>query len=276
MIIGDYNDLEILRFTSVGAYLGDNDGSDVLLPKKYLTELLEVGDTVSVFIYRDSEDRLVATTEYPKITIDRFAYLKAKTVSYYGAFMDWGLEKDLLIPFREQAQKIQEDKEYLVYLYLDEATDRLVGTTKTNKYLVPCKNELKSGDKVQLIICEKTELGVKVIVNEKYNGLIFNNDITKNIRRGGKTIGFVGKVRSDGKLDIKLEQEGYEKVEEMSVKLLTLLKEQKIINLSDKSSPEDIKKQLNMSKKSFKQVVGKLYKQRLIQLYPDKITLVES
>ncbi len=276
MIIGDYNDLEILRLTSVGAYLGDNDGSDVLLPKKYLTELLEVGDTVSVFIYRDSEDRLVATTEYPKITIDRFAYLKAKTVSYYGAFMDWGLEKDLLIPFREQAQNIQEDKEYLVYLYLDEATDRLVGTTKTNKHLVPCKNELKSGDKVQLIICEKTELGVKVIVNEKYNGLIFNNDITKNIRRGSKTIGFVGKVRSDGKLDIKLEQEGYEKVEEMSVKLLTLLKEQKIINLSDKSSPEDIKKQLNMSKKSFKQVVGKLYKQRLIQLYPDKITLVES
>ena len=117
---------------------------------------------------------------------------------------------------------------------------------------------------------------MKVIVNEKYNGLIFNNDITKNIRRGSKTIGFVGKVRSDGKLDIKLEQEGYEKVEEMSVKLLTLLKEQKIINLSDKSSPEDIKKQLNMSKKSFKQVVGKLYKQRLIQLYPDKITLVES
>ncbi len=276
MIIGDYNDLEILRFTSVGAYLGDEEGNDVLLPNKYLTENLDVGDTVCVFIYRDSEDRIVATTEDPKITIDHFAYLKAKSVSFYGAFMDWGLEKDLLIPFREQAHKIEEGKDYLVYLYLDEATDRLVGTTKTDKHLVPCKDELKVGDKVQLIICERTDLGIKVVVNEKYKGLVFNNDITKNVRRGTKTTGFISNVRPDGKLDIKLEQEGYEKIDHISQELLDILKAKQSINLTDKSSPEDIKEQLNMSKKTFKQAVGKLYKQRLIELHPDKITLVQD
>lgn len=276
MIIGDYNDLEILRFTSVGAYLGDEKGNDVLLPNKYLTENLDVGDTVCVFIYRDSEDRIVATTEDPKITIDHFAYLKAKSVSFYGAFMDWGLEKDLLIPFREQAHKIEEGKDYLVYLYLDEATDRLVGTTKTDKHLVPCKDELKAGDKVQLIICERTDLGMKVVVNEKYKGLVFNNDITKNVRRGTKTTGFISNVRPDGKLDIKLEQEGYDKIDKISQELLDILKAKQSINLTDKSSPDDIKEQLNMSKKTFKQAVGKLYKQRLIELHPDKITLVQN
>ena len=276
MIIGDYNDLEILRFTSVGAYLGDEEGNDVLLPNKYLTENLDIGDIVCVFIYRDSEDRIVATTEDPKITIDHFAYLKAKSVSFYGAFMDWGLEKDLLIPFREQAHKIEEGKEYLVYLYLDEATDRLVGTTKTDKHLVPCKDELKAGDKVQLIICERTDLGMKVVVNENYKGLVFNNDITKNVRRGTKTTGFISNVRPDGKLDIKLEQEGYDKIDKISQELLDILEVKQSINLTDKSSPDDIKEQLNMSKKTFKQAVGKLYKQRLIELHPDKITLVQN
>jgi predicted RNA-binding protein (virulence factor B family) len=276
MIIGDYNDLEILRFTSVGAYLGDEEGNDVLLPNKYLTESLDVGDTVCVFIYRDSEDRIVATTEDPKITIGHFAYLKAKSVSFYGAFMDWGLEKDLLIPFREQARKIEEGNDYLTYLYLDDATDRLVGTTKTDKHLVPCKDELKAGDKVNLIVCERTDLGLKVVVNEKFKGLVFSNDITKNVKRGNKTTGFVSNVREDGKLDIKLEKEGYEKVDEISQSLLDILNDKKIIHLTDKSSPEDIKKELNMSKKTFKQAVGKLYKQRLIELHPDKITLLQD
>ncbi len=276
MIIGDYNDLEILRFTSVGAYLGDEEGKDVLLPNKYLTENLDVGDTVCVFIYRDSEDRIVATTEDPKITINRFAYLHAKSVSFYGAFMDWGLEKDLLIPFREQARKIEEGKEYLTYLYLDEATDRLVGTTKTDKYLEPCTDELKPGDKVQLIITDKSDLGVKVIVNEKYKGLVFNNDITRKIHPGTKTTGFVSKVRTDGKLDIKFNQEGYDKIDKVSQELLDLLKKTKSINLTDKSSPEDIREILNMSKKTFKQAIGNLYKRRLIELHPDKVTLVED
>lgn len=276
MIIGDYNDLEILRFTSVGAYLGDPEGNDVLLPNKYLNDSWEIGDTVCVFLYRDSEDRLVATTEEPMITLNQFTYLKAKSVSFYGAFMDWGLEKDLLIPFREQARKIEEDKEYLTYLYLDSSTDRLVGTTKTDKHLIPCTTELKEGDKVQLIICEKTDLGLKVIVNGQFKGLVFNNDITKNLKRGQKSVGFVGKVRPDGKLDIKLDQEGYEKIDKMSEDLLKIIETKKSLPLTDKSSPEEIKALLNMSKKSFKQAVGKLYKQRLIELHPDKITIAKS
>lgn len=276
MIIGDYNDLEIIRFTSVGAYLGDTEGNDVLLPNKYLNDQWDIGDTICVFLYRDSEDRLVATTEDPKITINQFAYLKANSVSFYGAFMDWGLEKDLLIPFREQARKIEEGKEYLTYLYLDEATDRLVGTTKTDKHLKPCTTELKEGDKVQLIICEKTDLGQKVIVNGIYKGLVFNNDITKNVRRGQKSIGFVSKVRPDGKLDIKLDQEGYEKIDKMSEELLKIIESKKSLPLTDKSSPEEIKELLNMSKKSFKQAIGKLYKERLIELHSDKITLANN
>lgn len=276
MIIGDYNDLEILRFTSVGAYLGDEEGNDVLLPNKYLKDQWDIGDVICVFLYRDSEDRLVATTEDPKITINNFAYLKANSVSFYGAFMDWGLEKDLLIPFREQARKIEEDKEYLTYLYLDEATDRLVGTTKTDKHLKKCTDELKEGDKVQLIVCERTDLGQKVIVNEQFKGLVFSNDITKKLSRGQKTTGFVSKVRPDGKLDIKLEQEGYDKIDKISQELLMIIQEKKSIQLTDKSSPEEIKEQLNMSKKTFKQAVGKLYKQRLIELHPDKITLAND
>lgn len=276
MIIGDYNDLEILRFTSVGAYLGDEEGNDVLLPNKYLNDQWDIGDVICVFLYRDSEDRLVATTEDPKITINNFAYLKANSVSFYGAFMDWGLEKDLLIPFREQARKIEEDKEYLTYLYLDEATDRLVGTTKTDKHLKKCTDELKEGDKVQLIVCERTDLGQKVIVNEQFKGLVFSNDITKKLSRGQKTTGFVSKVRPDGKLDIKLEQEGYDKIDKISQELLMIIQEKKSIPLTDKSSPEEIKEQLNMSKKTFKQAVGKLYKQRLIELHPDKITLAND
>lgn len=276
MIIGDYNDLEILRFTSVGAYLGDEEGNDVLLPNKYLNDQWDIGDMICVFLYRDSEDRLVATTEDPKITINNFAYLKANSVSFYGAFMDWGLEKDLLIPFREQARKIEEDKEYLTYLYLDEATDRLVGTTKTDKHLKKCTDELKEGDKVQLIVCERTDLGQKVIVNEQFKGLVFSNDITKKLSRGQKTTGFVSKVRPDGKLDIKLEQEGYDKIDKISQDLLQIIQEKKSIPLTDKSSPEEIKEQLNMSKKTFKQAVGKLYKQRLIELHPDKITLAND
>lgn len=276
MIIGDYNDLEILRFTSVGAYLGDEEGNDVLLPNKYLNDQWDIGDMICVFLYRDSEDRLVATTEDPKITINNFAYLKANSVSFYGAFMDWGLEKDLLIPFREQARKIEEGKEYLTYLYLDEATDRLVGTTKTDKHLKKCTDELKEGDKVQLIICERTDLGQKVVVNEQFKGLVFSNDITKKLSRGQKTTGYVSKVRPDGKLDIKLEQEGYDKIDKISHDLLQIIQEKKSIPLTDKSSPEEIKEQLNMSKKTFKQAVGKLYKQRLIELHPDKITLAND
>lgn len=274
MIIGDYNDLEILRFTSVGAYLGDEEGNDVLLPQKYLDDSWKENDTVCVFIYRDSEDRLVATTEDPKITLNHFAYLTAKAVNFYGAFMDWGLEKDLLIPFREQSYKIEEGKEYLTYLYLDDATDRLVGTTKTDRHYQLCTTELVEGDKVQLLIGDKTDLGVKVVVNDKFKGLVFNNDITKNVRRGEKTTGYVAKVRPDGKLDIKFEQEGYEKIDKISEQLLSALQKNKTLMLTDKSSPEEIKEQLGMSKKTFKQAVGKLYKQRLIELHSDRITLI--
>lgn len=276
MKLGDYNDLKILRFTSVGAYLGDEEGNDVLLPNKYLTDEMDIDDVVCVFLYRDSEDRLVATTEDPKIILGQFAYLKVNSVNFYGAFMDWGLEKELMIPFREQKKKLEEDHSYLVHLMMDTSTDRLVGTTKVDKYLKPCTNELSTGDKVQLLICENTDLGTKVIVENKFKGLIFKNDVVRNIHRGQKTTGYVSNVRNDGKLDIRLEKEGYDKVSGSSEKLLRMLQEHKELQLTDKSDPDDIREIAGMSKKTFKQAVGNLYKQRLIRLESDRIILVED
>lgn len=271
MDLGQWNELTILRFTSVGAYLGDEDENDVLLPNKYLTEGLEVGQKIIVFLYNDSEDRLVATTEQPLIELHDFAFLKIKEVSLYGAFADWGLEKDLLIPFKEQNLKLEEDKYYLVFLDYDPATGRLFGSTKTKKYFRPCKDENLLNQEVALLIAETTDLGIKVVVDNQYQGLIFRSDIHKTLKRGTKITGFVYNIREDGKVDVRLEQEGYEKVQDASSILLAKLKETKTIYLSDKSNPDEIREQLGMSKKTFKQAIGKLYKEKKITIYSDKI-----
>ncbi len=274
MNIGEFNELTVLRFTSVGAYLGDEDDNDVLLPNKYLSDDLEIDDLINVFVYRDSEDRAVATTEIPKIEMNGFAYLKVTAVNHFGAFADWGLEKELMIPFKEQNLKLEEGKYYLTYLALDESTDRVYGSTKTNRYLQECKENFEPNTEVEIMICDRTDLGVKVIVNGKYSGLIFKNDISKPLRRGQKTIGFVAKVRDDGKIDIRLDKVGLDKVLTSVDILLEKLRADGEIPLSDKSHPDDIRELLGMSKKTFKQAVGNLYKQRLIELGNGKITLI--
>ena len=266
MELGKYNDLKILRFTSVGAYLGDESENEVLLPNKYLSDDMELDDVVCVFLYRDSEDRMVATTETPFLTLNDFAYLKVTEVNYFGAFVNWGLEKELMIPFKEQKAKLEEDRYYLIHLGLDTATDRLFGSAKVEKYFEECREDYDIDQKVQLLICEETDLGNKVVVNNKYQGLIFNSDISKELKRGEKTIGYISKVREDGKIDVRLEVSGYQKVEFSSNSLLDKLISDKEVFLTDKSSPEEIRSQLGMSKKTFKQSVGKLYKERLIEI----------
>ncbi len=274
MNIGQFNDLTLLRFTSVGAYLGDEQGNDVLLPNKYLTEEMDIDDVISVFVYRDSEDRAVATTEMPKIQLNTFAYLKVNTVDFYGAFADWGLEKELMIPFKEQHRKLEAGNWYLTYLLLDEQTDRVYGSTRSNKHLEKCTEEFQPDQPVSLLICDTTELGVKVIVNDRYSGLIFNSDVTRPLSRGERTLGYVTNVREDGKLDVRLEVQGYGKVSTSADKLLNILKKRGKLNITDKSHPDEIREAVGMSKKTFKQAVGALYKQRLVRLDDDAITYI--
>lgn len=321
MKIGEMNELRILRFTSVGAYLGelenvdfenespvegeieiedendfeeeslsskytnkpkvsreidineDRDTDGVLLPNKYITDEMEIDDIITVFVYRDSEDRPVATTETPKIKMNGFAFLKVTSVNFFGAFADWGLEKELMIPFKEQNLKVEEDRYYLTCLLLDEKTDRVFGSTRVHRYFDFCDEQFESDEEVSLLICETTDLGVKVVVNDRYSGMIFHNDISRPIKRGDWTTGYVSKVREeDGKLDIRLDKSGYVKIEGSAEKLLEILKVRKTLNLTDKSDPELIRETVEMSKKTFKQAVGNLYKQKLISLDNDKIT----
>lgn len=275
LFLGQYNDLKVLRFTTVGAYLGDEDGNDVLLPNKYLTPDLSVDDTIHVFLYLDHDERIVATTEIPILELHTFAYLKVVETTHIGAFLDWGLIKHIFCPFKEQAVKMEEGKYYLVYLYIDEATQRLLVSARTKKFIETERIVVEPGEEVELLICDKTELGVNVIVNDTYSGLIFTNHITKIIKRGERCTGYVSKIREDGKLDISLQPIGHFKIEPSAQSLLDLLKQNDgILPLTDKSDPDLIREWVGMSKKTFKQAVGNLYKQKLISLEPSSIKLL--
>lgn len=276
MELGEINILKVLRFTAPGAYLGDEAGNDVLLPGKYIPQDLQEGDDITVFLYKDSEDRLVATTETPKVMLNGFAYLKVNEVNLYGAFLDWGLEKDLMVPFKEQNQRMEEGKYYLVTLQMDHATDRLFASMKINRYLKPCEDVSLIGKEVEVLICDKTELGIKVIVDDLYHGIIYRNDINQTLRRGDRTRGFVLLVREDGKLDIRLEKIGNLRFDEAELTLLEILKAKGTLYLTDKSDPDEIREMVGMSKKLFKQTIGKLYKARQIELTPAGIQLIEK
>jgi predicted RNA-binding protein (virulence factor B family) len=276
MELGEINILKVLRFTAPGAYLGDEEGNDVLLPGKYIPEGLEEGDDITVFLYKDSEDRLVATTETPFVMLHGFTFLKVKEVTLYGAFLDWGLEKDIMVPFKEQNQRMEEGKSYLVTLQLDHATDRLFATMKVNRYLIPCEDQELKGKEVEVLICDKTDLGLKVIVDNQFQGIIYRNDINRPLRRGDRIRGFVLLVREDGKLDIRLEKIGNIRFDDAETTLVELLREKGSLQLTDKSDPDVIRETVGMSKKLFKQTVGKLYKSRVIALTATGIQLVEN
>ena len=276
MNIGKYNDLTILRFTAPGAYLADDEDNDVLLPGKYITKDMQEGDVVSVFIYKDSEDRIVATTETPLFCLNEFAYLKVKEVNAFGAFLNWGLEKDLMVPFKEQNQLMEEGKYYLVTLQLDDLTERLYASTKVNRYLTECTDNDLINEELNMMIGDTTDLGVKVILENKYAGIIYKNDISRPLRRGSFEKGFIYTIREDGKVDVRLEKAGFEKFDEAAERLLNMVKERKIVYLSDKSDPDSIREEVGMSKKMFKQALGKLYKARKIKLSDSAFEWVEN
>ncbi|WP_298154819.1 S1-like domain-containing RNA-binding protein [Flavobacterium sp.] len=276
--IGKYNTLQILRTTKVGLFLGeDADAEGILLPNKYVPEQYEIGDELTVFVYLDHEERPVATTLEPYILLNEFALLRVNYVNKVGAFLDWGLEKDILVPFREQARPMEKGKRYLVYLYLDEKTNRLVASSKINQFLKNDELTVQVGDEVHLIVSHITDLGINVIINETHKGLLYKNEVFEDgVRTGDHAIGYIKHIRPDNKIDVSLEKPGYEKIESNAQKILDELKASRggFLRLNDSSDPEDIKSVLHMSKKTFKQSIGSLYKAKLIEIKDDGIYLL--
>ncbi len=274
--IGTYHVLTIDRERLPGIYLTNEEGDEVLLPNKYVPETFAVGDSIKVFTYLDHMERIVATTLEPFATVNSFAFLKCAAVSEIGAFLDWGLEKHLFVPFKEQANQMKVGRSYLVYVYLDEKTERLVGSSKTNRFLSNKLVLLSPYEEVDLIASHPSDKGWNMIINQKYLGLVYADEIFQKINVGDRMKGFVKKVRPDSKIDLTLQRHGFRAIEPNGELVLRMLKaEGGFLALNDKSSPEAIKNLLQLSKKNFKKAIGSLYKQRLIKIESDGISLVE-
>jgi predicted RNA-binding protein (virulence factor B family) len=274
--LGRYNRLIAFRETEYGWYLTDEDQSEeVLLPNKFVPKDIEQDQEIEVFIFNDSEDRATATTQKPTIELDSFGYLKVFDSSNFGAFMDMGLDRQLLVPFSEQRNRLEAGEWYIIFMYLDGETDRLVGSNKWMNYVEVEDIDLEIGQEVDLLVADRTDLGVKVIIDDLYMGLVFQNEIFKEIRKGDRIIGYVKNVREDGKIDVSLQKQGYENVVgEFSTKILKELRERKgFMDLTDKSPPGKIYAQLEMSKKNFKKSIGALYRQKIIRIEKDGIYL---
>ncbi|WP_417556881.1 S1 RNA-binding domain-containing protein [Mesoflavibacter zeaxanthinifaciens] len=272
--LGEYNTLEILRDTQPGLFLGDSEGNEVLLPNRYVPEHFEIGDKIEVFVYLDNEERIIATTTKPYIKNGEFAMLRCNEVSKYGAFLDFGLVKELFCPFKEQAFPMKKGGWYLVRCYIDEKTERLVASSKTNRFLDNTNLTVEQFEEVDLIASHPSDIGMNVIVNNIHSGLIYKDNIYQDISVGDKLKGIVKKIRPGNKLDIALGQIGYRSIEPNADKILEELKDNSgFLPYNDKSNPEDIKDALEMSKKSFKKAIGTLYKQKLILIKEDGIHL---
>ena len=275
--IGEYNHLEILREREPGLFLGDDEDNEVLLPNRYKPETYKIYDKLEVFVYLDNEERLVAVTDRPFITKGEFALLRCNAVTNVGAFLDWGMLKELFCPFKEQASKMRVGDWYLVYCYLDDDTNRLVASSKTNGFLDNRELTIQQFDEVDLIVSHPSDIGMNVIVNKKHLGLIYSDNIFGDLSVGDKLKGIVQKVRPGNKLDISLGQIGYRNIEPNAQQILNELDDNSgFLKLTDKSNPEMIKSMLQMSKKSFKKAIGSLYKQRLIELKEDGIYLSKT
>lgn len=265
--------LPINRFTDFGAYLALSDGGEVLLPQGYLNGDEKEGDEKEVFVYKDSEDRPVAVTDRPKVLLDEFAVLEAKEVTSFGAFMDWGLLKDLFVPNSEMAKPMTAGQKYLVRVCVDYRTNRLIGVSKYKEFMYPAPKDYEPGNACKGLIFEKTDLGYKVLLEDRYEGLIYANEVFQPLEIGEIRTLYVKKRRDDGKIDLQILPMGREKYEEGAEKILEILNEKGFLPLHDKSDPEEIKRVLGMSKKHFKQCIGQLYKAREITIQDNGISL---
>jgi len=274
--IGKINNLQVLKSTEQGLYLGD-EVEEILLPNKYIPEGLEIGDYIDVFIYTDSEDRIIATTLEPNVMRDEFAYMKVKDTTSFGAFLDWGLEKDLLVPFKEQWEPMETGKSYLICAYLDESSDRLVASSQLNKFLSNDDIQLREGEMVSILVGDEHELGYQCIIDNRYKGMVYRNQIFKEIKPGERTTAYVKQIRSDLKIDLVLEKQGQVAVEPNAKRILKALNDNEgFLGLHDKSDPEEVKAMLQMSKKNFKRALGTLYRKRLVLIEEKGVKLVDN
>lgn len=274
VILGKYNQLEVVKEVDFGVYLDGGDDGEILLPSRYVPEGCRPGDMLNVFIYLDNEERLIATTLQPLVQVDEFACLEVAWVNEYGAFLDWGLMKDLFVPFREQKMKMQKGHRYVIHAHVDEDSYRIMASAKVEKFLSKEMPTYQPGEEVEVMAWQKTDLGYKVIVDNQFSGLVYQKEIFKALEPGMKMSAYVRQVREDGKIDLTLQKDGMGKVGDFSAELLQYIKSQGgHTPLNDKSAAEDIYDTFGVSKKTFKKAVGDLYKKRLIVLVEDGIRL---
>lgn len=273
--IGKFNTLTILRREDIGLYLDGGSDGPILLPRRYVPEEAAPGQQLEVFIYHDSEDRLIATTLKPAAEVGQFAFLRVTSVTKFGAFLDWGLPKDLLVPFREQPAPMQANRRYLVYIYLDETSRRIVASARLGRFVRSESRSLKEGEEVSLWVAKQTDLGFKVIVNETFWGLLYHNEVFRPIHIGDRLTGYVKQIRPNGNLDISLQPTGYRQlIPDAAAQLLHLLRKSGgFLRLTDASPPQEIYDILGMSKKTFKKALGSLYKDQKVEITEDGIRL---
>ncbi len=272
--IGKYNTLKVLKEVDFGVYLDGESEGEILMPIRYVPKNCQPGDLVEVFLYLDSEDRPIATTEKPYAQVGEFAMLRVKSVNKIGTFLDWGIMKDLLVPFREQKVTMIEGRSYLVYIHVDEESKRIVASAKLNKFLDKTLPEYTVGQEVDIVVESETDLGYKAIVNNMHWGILYENEVFEQLAKGLKMKGYIKKVRTDNKIDLSLQPLGYVKVDPISQMILDELKKAGgFIAVSDKSEAEEVYRVFGVSKKSFKQAAGSLYKKRLIKITPEGIRL---
>lgn len=275
--LGRYNQLEVVKEVDFGMYLNGGEDGEILLPKRYVPEDCKPGDMLNVFIYLDMDERLVATTLTPYAQVGEFAYLEVAWVNEYGAFLDWGLMKDLFVPFREQKMKMQKGKKYFVHVHLDDESYRIVASAKVERYLLKERPAYRQGEKVEVMVWQQTDLGFKVIVDNQYSGMLYRNEVFCTLEPGMRVLAYIKQIRQDGKIDLELQQGGGRKVDDFSEVLLQHIKEnQGFTPINDKTDAEVIYETFGVSKKTFKKAVGDLYKKRLVVLEEGGIRLADA
>lgn len=274
--IGKFNRLQVTKQVDFGIFLDGGRFGNILLPKRYVPENTQLGDALEVFIYLDSEDEIIATTDTPKAIVGQCAYLRVKDVNRVGAFLDWGLPKDLMVPYNEQSHPMEVDKSYVVYVYLDEHTQRIVASSRLSRHLREESSSFKPQQAVDLLICGRTEMGYKAVINNTHLGLLFKDDAFKPLRYGARTRGYIKSIRSDGKINVSLQLPPIQQRELLTEQIIAHLQARGgVSDLTDKSAPDDIYRQYNVSKGTYKKALGSLYKAKRILIEADKITLVQ-
>ena len=273
--LGQYNTLPIIRRTDIGVFVDGGDFGDILLPRKYVTDTMKVGDQLKVFLYNDSEDRIIATTLQPQALVGECAYLRVVSTSPYGAFLDWGLPKDLLVPFSEQQRPMQQGYSYTVFLFVDTTTQRIAASTKLENWLSIDASDFQPRQAVELLIYGKSDLGFKAVVDGTHLGQLYTNEVFRPLHYGEHINGYIKQQRDDGRLDLMLQLPSHLQRDELSAAIVAHLQENDGVSaLTDKSPPDDIYQIFGVSKSSYKKALGQLYKQQRITIEKHQITLL--